>query len=283
MCLESVCGLDYPPDRYEIIVVEDGTESGEVIVAQAPKSPVSIRYVRIPHSGPAAARDVGLAHSRGDIVAYIDDDGLAAQDWLTQHVYTLCQNGATGSGGRISPSYPERTLQSEVLPNGDLRWTGSNADVPGFPEVHQIPGGNMAFWRKPLLEIGGFDAAFSKRGVWREDTDVCVRLIARGNRLLNNSKALVEHRAARWADPIDRVRFGVVWAMTRDDAYFRAKNFSWRGIRGAMRAAARDSWKRIAIGLANLLLVFAHLTAWIPGAWQGLRKKDGHLGTLDSQ
>ncbi len=284
VCLESVSVQNYPRDRYEVIVVEDGTQDGEAVVKQlAVASSVAIRYFRIPHSGLATARNVGLARSTGDIVAYIDDDALAVFDWLTQHVTTLLQNGATGSGGRVSPSYPEKTLRSEVLPNGDMQWTGSNAEVPGYPEVHHIPGGNMAFWRKALLEVGGFDAAFSACLAWREETDVCVRLVSRGYHLLNNSKALVEHRAARWVNPIDRVRFSVVWAMTRDDGYFRAKNFGWRGVGGAIRAALGNSWTRIVISAANLLLVFAHLVAWTPGAWRGLRKKDHHLGTLESR
>jgi glycosyltransferase involved in cell wall biosynthesis len=284
LCLESVLAQDYPQDRYEIIVVEDGTDDGEVVVAAlAPKSSVPIRYFHLPRSGVAATRNVGLSKSSGDIVAYIDDDALAASDWLTQHVTTLLRDGTTGCGGRVSPAYPETVLESKVLPNGDLLWTGSNVEVPGFPEVENVAAGNMALWRKALIEIGGFDGAFSKRGVWREETDICVRLIARGHRLVNNSRAVVVHRAARWADPIDRVRFGAIWAMTRDDAYFRAKNFGWRGVAGAIRAAARDSGKRVVIGGANFALVIAHLAGWIPGAWRGLRKKDRALGTLDSQ
>ena len=71
--------------------------------------------------------------------------------------------------------------------------------------------------------------------------------------------------------------------MTRDDAYFRAKNYGWRGVKGAVLAAFRDSQRRIVSGFANLFLVFVHLFGWIPGVWLGLRKKDRQLGSLRQQ
>ncbi len=63
----------------------------------------------------------------------------------------------------------------------------------------------------------------------------------------------------------------------------RAKNFGWDGAWGAARAAARDAMNRVVIGLANLLLVFVHLSAWLPGALRGLRRKDRLSGSLSTK
>src|SRR5262249_16028035 len=53
-CLESLRVPDYQHDRYEVIVVEDGTQDGEAIVAQmAPTFSVPIRYIHIPYTGAA--------------------------------------------------------------------------------------------------------------------------------------------------------------------------------------------------------------------------------------
>ena len=188
-----------------------------------------------------------------------------------------------GVGERVSPEYPDELVEAGIAPNGDLKWSGYNAVVSTLQEVDHLPAGNFAFWRKALQEVGGMDAGFTRRGSWREDTDLCIRVRFRGYRLLYSSRARIIHRAARWLDASARCRPSLVWAMTRDDAYFRAKNFGWRGVCGAFGAAVQDSWKRLVYGLANLLLVFAHLSTWIPGAWRALRKKDRHLGTLECQ
>lgn len=283
-CIQSLLAQDYPREKYEVITVEDGTRDGEQVVARmAHGSAVPLRYVHIPHGGAATARNIGLARSGADIVAYIDDDGFATREWITQLVEPLLREGVAGSGGRVSPEYPEPVLQAEVLPDGELKWSGFNVMVPGFREVDFVAGGNMAFWRKALLEVKGLDAGYTRRGSWREDTDLHIRLRHKGYRHIYNARAQIAHRAARWLNPWERMRPSLVWAMVRDDAYFRAKNFRWRGVFGAIRAGTKDAGKRFVLGAANFLLILVHLFAWIPGAWLGLRKRDREFGTLPPQ
>ncbi len=284
ICIESLLSQDYPQSRYEVIVVEDGTHDGASVVDEIKEhSCAPLRYLQIPHSGAATARNVGLAHSNADIVAFIDDDGQATHEWITQLVKPLLQEGVAGSGGRVSPEYPDQILRAQVLSDGELSWGGFNVVVPEYEEVDFVAGGNMAFWRKYLVEVEGLDAGYTRRGSWREDTDLHIRLRKKGYRHIYNWRAQIGHRAARWLNPVERFRPSLVWAMTRDDAYFRAKNFGWRGIGGAIRANLIDARKRIVYGVANFALIFIHLIAWIPGVWKGLRKKNRELGTLSSR
>src|SRR5215467_6472134 len=103
-CLESLITLDYPNDRYEIIVVEDGSETGQEVAEEIrQRSAVVVRYRRIPHSGAATSRNVGLQLATGEIVAFIDDDGMAVPNWLRRHVQGLQEEGVAGVGGRVSP------------------------------------------------------------------------------------------------------------------------------------------------------------------------------------
>lgn len=283
-CLESLLKQDYPTDRYEIIVVEDGTSDGEDAVRDLSlRSPVTIRYERIPHSGAATARNVGLSLANNQIVAFIDDDGMASASWLTRLVAALAQSGVAGVGGRVVPDYPDTCLEAAMLSDGTLKFSGTNAEVEGLPDVDFVPGGNMAFWRQALVDIKGLDAGFSRGGSWREDTDVCVRLRFKGHRILYDSQAKISHRAARWQDPRQRLRPGLVWLMARDDSYFRAKNYGWAGVLGSARAAARDAMSRWFISGVSFLLAFVHLFAWIPGAVRGLTRKDRELGTLNAK
>jgi cellulose synthase/poly-beta-1,6-N-acetylglucosamine synthase-like glycosyltransferase len=283
-CLESLLKLDYPSDRYEIIVVEDGTEVGQEVAEEVSRhSPVPVRYRRIPHSGAATSRNVGLQLASGDVVAFIDDDGMAVPGWLRRHVHGLLQDGVAGVGGRVSPEYPEPAIEAGMGPGGDLKWSSFNAAPPTVEEVDHLPGGNMAFWRRALIEVRGLDTRYTRRGSWREDTDLCVRLRLKGYRLLYDGEARIIHRAARWVNPWERLRPGLVWAMTRDDAYFRVKNYGWSGVWGAARAAATSAKARVVQAAANAFLIAVHLLAWIPGAIKGLRRKNDPFGTLGAE
>lgn len=283
-CLISLFRLDYPHDRYEIIVVEDGTEEGQEVTEEARRhSPVPVRYRRIPHSGAATSRNVGLQLATGEIVAFIDDDGMAVSCWLQRHVQGLLKEGVAGVGGRVSPEYPDPVIEARMGPGGDLKWSGFNALQPQVQDVDHLPGGNMSFWRKALIEVRGLDARYTRRGSWREDTDLCVRLRYKGYRLLYDGEAQIIHRAARWMNPWERLRPGLVWAMTRDDAYFRVKNYGWSGVWGSIRSACMSIKSRIVHAAANFFLISVHLLAWIPGVVKGLRSKNDPFGTLGEE
>ena len=122
-CIQSLLSQDYPKNRFDVLVVEDGTTEGEKILSEmAAGSPVRIDYVRIPHSGLAVARNVGAERSSGEIVAYIDDDALAVPCWLSQLVEVLRVDGAGGAGGRVSPDYPDNALVSKVETDGQMKY-----------------------------------------------------------------------------------------------------------------------------------------------------------------
>jgi glycosyltransferase involved in cell wall biosynthesis len=264
--------------------VEDGTNDGEKVASEmAVGSPVRLNYIRIPHSGLAVARNVGAEKSSGEIVAYIDDDALAIPGWLSRLVEALRMGGAGGAGGRVSPDYPDNTLVSEVEADGHMRNSGNSSTLPGIHEVAFVPGGNMAFWRSALNAVAGFDGAYTKRGCWREETDVCVRLRSKGYRIFFTSAAEVGHRGARWENPLERINPGRVSGMVEDDAYFRVKNFGWAGVSGAFRNAFADAILRLKLSAVNFLLAFVHLVAWVPGAIRGFAKKDRQLGTLKTE
>jgi GT2 family glycosyltransferase len=141
----------------------------------------------------------------------------------------------------------------------------------------------MAFWRHCLLDVKGFDRAYTKRGCWREETDLCVRVRAKGYRIFYSSAAQVAHRAARWNNPIERLAPGRISGMVEDDAYFRVKNFGYAGLIGTLHTAMKDAFLRLRMSAINFGLIFVHLFAWIPGAIRGLLSPDPHAGTLGSK
>jgi len=85
--LHSALSQDYPPDRLELIVVDDGSTDGtpEIATRYAKESGGRIRYIRQANAGPAAATTRGLQEARGDLITLLDADDV----WLTSRTRLL--------------------------------------------------------------------------------------------------------------------------------------------------------------------------------------------------
>lgn len=179
-CLESLIRVDYP--NYEVIVVNDGsTDNLEQIVKEYP-----VRLITTANMGLSNARNTGMMHSRGEIIAYIDDDAYADKDWLNYLSYAFTHSTHAAIGGpNIVP--PEDGIISKCV-----------AASPGGPThvlitdeiAEHIPGCNMAILKKALTKIGGFDPVFRAAG---DDVDICWRLQEAGYTIGFHHSAVVWH------------------------------------------------------------------------------------------
>jgi glycosyltransferase involved in cell wall biosynthesis len=181
-CLESLGRLRYPD--YEVIVVDDGsTDQTRAIAERYP----AFRLISQPNMGLSFARNVGIRAATAEIVAFTDADCAADPDWLTFLVRRLVSEEFAAVGGPNLPP-PEDHWVPEAV-----------ARSPGGPthvlitdwEAEHVPGCNMAFWRRQLLEVGAFDPIFRTAG---DDVDVCWRLQNAGHRIGFAAAALVWHR-----------------------------------------------------------------------------------------
>lgn len=181
-CLDSLQRLNYPD--YEIILVDDGsTDATQQIVSLFPK----VRCLRHEKNfGLSVARNTGIAAAIGEIVAFTDSDCRADEDWLYYLASSLINSEFAGMGG------------PNLLPPEDSLVAAAVMVSPGGPahvmltdhEAEHIPGCNMAFYKRTLEEIGGFDPIFTKAG---DDVDVCWRLQQAGCKIGFNPSAFVWH------------------------------------------------------------------------------------------
>jgi GT2 family glycosyltransferase len=182
LCLDSLQRLNYPD--YEVILVDDGSNDTTPQIAAAFPGVRCLRHER--NFGLSVARNTGIAAATGEIVAFTDSDCRADEDWLYYLVGSLLGSEFVGVGG------------PNLLPPEDSRVAAAVMVSPGGPahvmltdrEAEHIPGCNMAFYKRALDEIGGFDAIFTKAG---DDVDVCWRLQQAGCKIGFSPSAFVWH------------------------------------------------------------------------------------------
>ena len=83
-CLAALAALDYPRDRYEVVVVNDGGGGPTVDVIARFAEDLELRATEPARTGPSAARNAGAAAARGRFVAFTDDDCVPGTGWLAE-------------------------------------------------------------------------------------------------------------------------------------------------------------------------------------------------------
>ncbi|MFN2491840.1 MAG: glycosyltransferase family 2 protein [Pyrinomonadaceae bacterium] len=117
-CLRSLETQTYPSDLYEVIVVDNSsTEKIEPVISYYPHA----RLMQEQKAGSYAARNAGLAHAQGEIIAFTDADCFPASNWLESGVtHLLRSEGCAVVAGRIEmfprlPLRPNAVEQYELL------------------------------------------------------------------------------------------------------------------------------------------------------------------------
>src|SRR4051812_698513 len=89
-CLDALLEQDIPPNRYEIIVCDDGPDEATRKLVEATAARVGGRGPQIEYmpitatQGPAGARNCGWQRARAPVVAFTDDDTIADRGWLRE-------------------------------------------------------------------------------------------------------------------------------------------------------------------------------------------------------
>ncbi len=173
-CLAALAAQTYPRDRYEVVVVDNGsTEDIRSVVARWE----GMRYAYESRPGAYAARNRGIALAEGSVLAFTDADCLPAPGWLAAGVDALCAHPESGLvGGCIEVRDPvgrrDLVARFEAL-------TAFNQER--HLQVHRYGcTANLFTWKAVFEQVGRFDATLFSGGdqewghrVWKAGYALC--------------------------------------------------------------------------------------------------------------
>jgi GT2 family glycosyltransferase len=252
-CLDCLLAQDYA--NYEIVVVDDGSQDDTLAVAGRHASPGgNLRIVRSPSNrGCPAARNLGLEHARGEIVAFIDADGFAAPSWL-RHLVAAFNAGEDVGGAASTVFFAENPLVLNGA-GGTVNRQGWAADLSMNESYERAEiasealypmGCGMAVRRSALERVGPFDDRMLN---YYDDVDYGIRLWRVGYRVVVTQDAWIDHGfgksggdSSRKQLLCERHRMRVVLKHARLSSLRR---WAVHEARAIARAAAPRRWQKL--------------------------------------
>lgn len=165
LCIESLLKQTYPKDRYEVIVIDNGSRDNTAWIIK--RYPVVYLYEDKIQT-PSAARNAGIKIAKGKLIGFTDADCIAAEDWLFKIVSNAEEDTIGCVLGDVKAYKPQNYVE-QYLADRQLfsqRITLSNRFLP-YAQT-----GNVFYKKEVLRKIG----LFEEKWVSAEDADLSWRM-----------------------------------------------------------------------------------------------------------
>lgn len=175
----------------EVIIADNGSSDETRVVAEAAVETNSsvFRYLYEPRKGKSLALNAAIRISKGDILAFTDDDCYVDETWLGAIAAEFSNDDSLGGlGGRVELFDPQNAPSSART--GGLRRQLASVD----DALHLLIGCNIALRRRVVDMIGFFDPRLGPgTNFVAEDVDFLYRAFRSGEKLLYVPEVLVRH------------------------------------------------------------------------------------------
>lgn len=217
-CVESILGQTYEP--IELVIIVDGNDTvfervtrdfGDVddLVANL------IIYNNDQNRGISYSRTKGAELGGGEIVAFIDDDGVAEPDWIEEHIAMYEATSAIAVAGEVAPDWIHGA--PKFFPE-EFYWLVGCTE-PGFAEhgaeIRNGYGSNVSYQREKFLEIGGYDANTGRKGdrhIQAHEAPAGIRLQRHfGKGVIYTADSVVNHRLFHYRGRFKWLVFRSFW------------------------------------------------------------------------
>ena len=192
-CLESLKGLGYPKEKYEVIISDSNSLDNTQLVVKK----YGAIYISTPKKTICAGRDEGFKIARGEIVAFSDADCVMDENWLKNSLKYFKEPAVAGVGGiNITPA--EETAFGKALSfvlNQAIFSAGSiyGRILKEVKEVKSIPGCNAIYRKKVLDKVLPMALPLQESLVTAEDYLMNQKIRQLGFKLLYTPDTIVWH------------------------------------------------------------------------------------------
>lgn len=246
-CIESLKRVRYPPEKLEIVVVDDGSRDESAGVARSLGACVVSSGGR--GRGPAAARNRGAAVAEGELLAFLDSDCTASEGWLAELAPAFEDRDVVAVGGRVDGMNGTSSLDRYEAEMSSLCLGKRDRSGQAGNDTFYLPSCNLLVRRRDFALARGFREELQVG----EDVDLTWRLRDRGGRILYTPRGRVHHE--------HRNRLGA----------FLRRRFEYGTSEGLLHVLHPERRKRIvlpwALAVTTLLAAAAFLgRQWWPAA-----------------
>jgi glycosyltransferase involved in cell wall biosynthesis len=175
---------------FEVIVVNDGSPDTAALEKAIAPFADRIRYIVQENRGLSAARNVGIAGARGELVALLDSDDIWEPDYLSYQMDVLKRDG-------LGVVYPNATTFGDPLRSGrlfmDMHPSSGPVSIESLVTQQCNVMVSVLARRDVLMSAGLFDESLRSS----EDFDLWLRIVHAGGRIGYHRRSLVGSRLRR--------------------------------------------------------------------------------------
>ena len=186
--IKSVMKQDFPHDKIQLVIVDDGSEdrTPQILSDYASKIDVATKIFQTKWQGLGAARNFILKNAEGDYIIWLDADEILTESYVRKQIEFMSKNPKVGITVGFVKTVPKNlVLNLELIP-GIISHINYGKPKSFIWRTERMPGtGGTTYRVEALKQVDGFDERLKGVG---EDQEVAKRVTAAGWQIqLNNA------------------------------------------------------------------------------------------------
>ena len=213
--IESLLALDYPEDKLEIIIVDDGSKDDTLLTAQGYEDDPRVRVFHKDNGGKHTAMNYALAHTNAELIGCLDADSVVSPDALRHITPIFSDQRVAAVTPGILIKKPENALQHMQHAEYSLS-VFNRFTLAGLGSAFITPGPFSFFRTKVVHEAGGW-----RHGHSTEDLEMALRIQEMGYLIANAPAASVHTGTPRTVRALIRQRVRWTYGFLRNAVDYR--------------------------------------------------------------